>query len=86
LRLPNILAHVVYLICTLVLLKRFQHTILQIAGFVILNLNPFFLDFFFLARGYGLALAFLMMSLYLLVRTFEKKWSRGFEKYLYLSI
>lgn len=86
LRLPNILAHVIYLVCTLVLLKRFQHPVLQIAGFVMLNLNPFLLDFFFLARGYGLALAFLMLSFYLLVRAFEKKQQRGFEKYLYLSI
>jgi hypothetical protein len=86
LRLPNILAHVIYLLCTLVLLKRFQHTVLQIAGFVMLNLNPFLLDFFFLARGYGLALAFLMLSLYLLVRAFEQKQQQGFEKYLYLSV
>jgi hypothetical protein len=86
LRLPNILAHMIYLMCTLVLLKRVQHPVLQITGFVILNLNPFLLDFFFLARGYGLALAFLMLSLYLLVRTYEEKRSQGFEKYLYLSV
>jgi hypothetical protein len=86
LRLPNILAHVIYLIGTLVFLKRFQHPVLQLAGFVMLNLNLFLLDFFFLARGYGLALAFLMLSLYLLVRAFEEKRSREFETYLYLSV
>ena len=86
LRLPNILAHGMYLMCTLVFLKRFQHPVLQVAGFVMLNLNPLLLDFFFLARGYGLALAFLMVSLYLLVRAFEEKRSWGFEKYVYLSV
>jgi uncharacterized membrane protein len=86
LRLPNILAHMIYLMCTLVLLKRFPHPVLQIAGFIILNLNPFLLDFFFLARGYGLALAFLMLSLCLLVHAFEENRSQGFEKYLYLSV
>ena len=86
LRLPNVLAHMIYLMCTLVFLKRLQHPVLQIAGFVMLNLNPFLLDFFFLARGYGLALAFLMVSLYLLVRSFEEKRSQGFKTYLYLSV
>jgi hypothetical protein len=86
LRLPNILAHVMYLMATLVFLKRFQHPVLQLAGFVMLNLNLFLLDFFFLARGYGLALAFLMLSLYLLVRAFEERRSRGVETYLYLSV
>jgi uncharacterized membrane protein len=86
LRLPNILAHVIYLVCALLLLKRFQHAVLQMAGFVLLNLNPFLLDFFFLARGYGLALAFLMLSLYLLARAYEEKQQQKFAKYLYLSV
>lgn len=86
LRLPNILAHVMYLMGTLVLLKRFPHPVLQLAGFVMLNLNPFILDFFFLARGYGLALAFLMVSLSLLVRALEEQQSRGLETYLSLSV
>jgi hypothetical protein len=86
LRLPNILAHMIYLLCTLVLLKRFQPLVLQITGFVILNLNPFLLDFFFLARGYGLALAFLMLSLCLLLRASEENRLQGFGKYLYLSV
>jgi hypothetical protein len=38
---------------------------------VLLVLNPFVLDFFAVARGYGLALGFLMASLWLLVRGFE---------------
>ena len=86
LRLPNVLAHLIYLICTLLLLKRFPHPVLQIMGFATLNLNLFLLDFFFLARGYGLASAFLMLSLYLLVRAFEEKRARDFEKYLSLSV
>jgi hypothetical protein len=86
LRLPNIMAHVIYLACALLLLKRFQYVVLQIAGFVFLNLNPFLLDFFFLARGYGLALAFLMLSLYLLARAYEEKQQESFAKYLFLSV
>ena len=58
LRAPNILAHVLYLVSSILLLRRLQHVLLQVVGFVFLNLNPFMLDFFFLARGYGLALGF----------------------------
>src|SRR5688572_31683053 len=37
-------------------------SVLQLAGFGLLALNPFVLDFFSLARGYGPALAFEMRS------------------------
>ena len=86
LRLPNLLAHGIYLICVLLLLRRLEHPLLRIAGFVLLNLNPFLLDFFFLARGYGLALAFLILSLYLLTRAYEEKQQQGFPRYLYLAV
>jgi hypothetical protein len=86
LRLPNMLAHLIYLACTILLLKRFQHTALLIAGFVMLNLNPFMLDFFFLARGYGLALAFMMLSIYLLACAYDGKQQKSFTIYLFLSV
>ncbi|HYE75309.1 MAG TPA: glycosyltransferase family 39 protein, partial [Blastocatellia bacterium] len=86
LRLPNLLAHALYLACGLLLLKRTQNAVLMIAGFVLLNLNPFLLDFFFLARGYGLALAFMLLSLYLIVRAYEGKQKHGFVKYTYFSV
>jgi Dolichyl-phosphate-mannose-protein mannosyltransferase len=73
LRLPNLVAHFVYLASVLALLRRFEHTALLLAGFVLFNLNPFLLDFFSLARGYGLASAFTALSLYLLARAFEAK-------------
>jgi hypothetical protein len=86
LRLPNVLAHGVYLGCALALVRRVRSAGLQIVGFVLLNLNLFLLDFFSLARGYGLALAFELLSLYWVVRGFteEPRWNLG--KYPYLSI
>jgi hypothetical protein len=86
LRLPNLLAHVIYLGCTLLLLKRLHYPVLQMTGFALLNLNPFSLDFFFLARGYGLALAFMMLSLYLFTRAYEERRQVGFVKNLYLCV
>jgi hypothetical protein len=72
LRLPNLLGHLVYLGAVLALLRRLAHPTIQICAFVALNLNPFVLDFFFLARGYGMGLAALMASLVLLVRGSEE--------------
>jgi hypothetical protein len=86
LRLPNLLAHLVYLASVLALLRRFEHAALLLAGFVLFNLNPFLLDFFSLARGYGLASAFTALSLYLLARAFEaKKQGAGFVTLLFLA-
>lgn len=85
LRLHTLAAHALYLGSTLALLKRLHHPVLQISGFVLLNLNPLMLDFFFLARGYGMALAFEMAALVLLVRAWEKFESGGFEPALLLS-
>lgn len=72
LRLPNLLGHMVYLGAVLALLRRLRPPAIQICAFVALNLNPFVLDFFFLARGYGLGLAALMTSLALFTEGSEE--------------
>lgn len=64
LRLPNVLAHGVYLLFSFLLLRRLtDNKVLLFFGFILLNMNPFMLDFFSLARGYGMALALTMASL-----------------------
>ena len=73
LRLPILLAHLVYLGAVLALLRRLTHPAIQIFAFVALNLNPFVLDYLFLARGYGIGLAALMAGLVLLSRGFEEE-------------
>jgi hypothetical protein len=73
LRLPNLLAHLVYLGAVLALLRRLTHPAIQIFAFVALNLNPFVLDYLFLARGYGMGLAALMVGVVLLIRGTEEK-------------
>jgi len=71
LRLPNVLAHALYLACTLALVRRLSNLGLQITGFILLNIHPLILYYFTVARGYGLALAFQAASLYFLFRTYE---------------
>ncbi|HOB52586.1 MAG TPA: hypothetical protein PK176_09550 [Acidobacteriota bacterium] len=86
LRLPNLLAHVLYLVGTLALLRRCRSMNLRLAGFVILNLNLLALDFFCLARGYGLALAFQMTSLLLLARACERRRQPAFRTDVVLAV
>ncbi len=59
LRLPNVAAFGLYGAASLVLLSQARHFEARVVGFALLVVNPFLLEFFGLARGYGLSLAFL---------------------------
>lgn len=67
LRLQSVLAHAAYLILTWNFVKRFGPGLPVIAAFVILNVNPYLLDFFSLARGYALGISLMLGSIYLFV-------------------
>jgi hypothetical protein len=63
-RLPNVLAHLVFLASSASIVLRFTARLLPgLAAFAVLNFNPYLLDFFALARGYGLCAAFVMAAL-----------------------
>jgi hypothetical protein len=64
LRIPNLLGYALYLVFAFLLLNKFVSRTTAVFGFLLLNLNPYVLDFFSLCRGYGLSLGFLMASLY----------------------
>ncbi len=65
LRLHSLLGHLLYMLFSFLLLKNTaKNNWLLLAGFIVLNFNPYILDFFSLARGYGLALAWMLASLY----------------------
>ncbi|HPS63182.1 MAG TPA: hypothetical protein PLK82_08970, partial [Bacteroidales bacterium] len=63
LRFPNLLAHLGFLVFTFLLLRR-SHPLLLLPLFILVNANPYLLDFFALARGNGLSLSFLAGSLF----------------------
>ncbi|MBF0276280.1 MAG: hypothetical protein HQM13_00755 [SAR324 cluster bacterium] len=71
LRLPNLIAHCFYLFFTYGISRKTIHFPFVVCSFLILNLNPFVLDFFSLARGYGLGLSLMMGSLYYLFEANE---------------
>jgi hypothetical protein len=79
LRLPNLLGYAMYLAFAWLLLKRFVRGTAAVLGFVLLNTNPYVLDFFSLCRGYGLSLAFLMASLYFFTRFLSRSSEQGSE-------
>lgn len=68
LRLPNVLAFVFYLWGSISILKKMKNLWVVLLGMALLWFNPFVLDFFSLARGYGLSLGMLLMSLAFLLR------------------
>lgn len=73
-RLPALLGHLVYLFFSFKLVKWIaggsvtNRPWLMLLGFLLLNINAYLLEFFSLARGYGLAMSMMMMSLYFLAR------------------
>lgn len=71
LRLQSILAHILYLTITYLLLKPLKSDITIVFGFILLNVNPYLLEFFSLARGYALALSFILLSIYYFIQYTE---------------
>ena len=74
LRLPNVIASAFffyYLIRTMRLL--FVRSLPVTFAFLVVALNPFLLDFFSMARGYGISMAFLSAAIYQLTVYFLKE-------------
>lgn len=77
LRLPNLIAHAVFLVASWRLLSRVAATWTALAGFALLNGNPLILELFGLARGYGLALGFVAPALLCAVLALEAGGTRS---------
>lgn len=73
LRLPNLLAHVLFLYTTARIALSARSGLLAVPVFLLLNVHPYLLDFFSLARGYGLACAWMMLSLWQAFRYFREE-------------
>ena len=66
LRVPALAGYALYVWFSARLLQHHTSRIVAIAGLLLLNLNPYLLDFFGLSRGYGLSIGFMMGALYFL--------------------
>lgn len=70
LRLPNLILLLVYLIYTFFLFQK-TNKILSVCMFLFMCSSLYMMDFFGLARGYGLSYGFMIMSLYHLIKSLE---------------
>ena len=73
LRITSLIAHLFFLFFSAKLVLSFVRTTpfgenkwLAVSAFIILNINPYLLDFFSLSRGYSVSLGFMMASIYYL--------------------
>ena len=72
-RLPNVFALILFLLFSAKICYRYLSNFTGICSFVILISNPFLLDFFGLARGYGIGIACELASLYFVLRYLANK-------------
>jgi hypothetical protein len=77
LRAASLIGYVCYLYFGVLMLRRVRHRAIAVAGFVLLNLNPYLLDYFALSRGYGISLGALMGALYFLLRAAAARQAGG---------
>src|SRR5262245_51405683 len=68
LRMPNLFGYALYLGFALLILRRVTTPLIALGGLLLLNLNPYLLDFFALSRGYGLSLGLMTASLFFLLQ------------------
>jgi len=85
LRLPNLLGYGLYLAFSFLILNKLPNKVLAVGGFLLLNLNPYVLDFFSLCRGYGLSLGFLMAAFFFYISFLEKMLQQKEVRYRDLS-
>ena len=73
-RLPNVLSFLLYIISVFGILKLlFTQTSSKLLAFTLLLLNPYSFEFFSLARGYGLSMAFQLFSIWQFLRYLKKE-------------
>lgn len=79
LRLPNIILFIVYSVFSFLLFRK-SHKIIALSFFILLLTNNPLIDFFGLARGYGLSIGFMIVAIYYLIESLNS----GKNKHLVL--
>lgn len=68
LRLPNIIAFFIYSLAAFLVANLISDKTIKVFTFVVLLFNPFLLDFFSLARGYGISNSCILLAFYFFLR------------------
>lgn len=77
LRLPVVLSYGLYLWFALLLVRRIRPWGWMLLAFALLNLHPYLLDFFALARGYAMSCALMLGSIHYYLRYLENEEQRA---------
>jgi hypothetical protein len=77
LRAHVVLGYGIYLLACLFIVRDLCSPANRVLAFALLNLNPFLLEFFALARGYGLGLPFMLLSILLLLKCANSSFRRS---------
>ena len=80
LRMPSLFGYALYLAFAALILRRLSDPLIALGGLLLLNLNPYLLDFFALSRGYGLSLGLMTASLFFLLRFLQALSADRFER------
>lgn len=72
-RAAGLIGYGLYLLFSVLILRDLRHRLVAAAGFVLLNLNPYLLDYFALSRGYSLSLGLLLGAVYFLLRFVRRR-------------
>lgn len=75
LRAPNIISLIVYLFFTYLIIRNIK-AYMSLVIFILMTFSPYLLDFFGLARGYGISIGLMIFSLYFLLHFFDSKKQR----------
>lgn len=67
-RLPNVLSSLLYLTGCFYIFKQSKNNWLLLLGFSLALFQPFLIEFFSLARGYGMSLGFMLMSMFYVLK------------------
>ncbi|MBN1617744.1 glycosyltransferase family 39 protein [Candidatus Dojkabacteria bacterium] len=71
-RLASLIAAIVYFASSFLLVKRYKDKFWAILSFIILNSSPYVFSYFALSRGYSWAVAFMLLSISLLLTGIKK--------------
>jgi uncharacterized membrane protein len=92
LRLPALAGQLLFLAAVYKILTRFFDRAFLLPGIVLLAFQPFLLDLFSAARGYSLALGFMLWGVYFLLRQLERPpaaacgWDRGCRSLVMMAL
>ncbi|MCE3277832.1 MAG: hypothetical protein K0S44_23 [Bacteroidetes bacterium] len=76
-RMPVLFTYILYLCFSAKLAGKINRKWFSVTAFIVLNVNPYMIDFFTVARGYGLSIGLMMSSLYFLYQFNSERKTRS---------